>query len=118
MDVNYNTNEVNIKCGFSGESLNYDGEYILKIYLPKQEHDDLTQIPYESAEAIVLNMVKEGKYRMSDQDPYKYRKASENMFFIQLRENRPVGGENAIWVSDSIDQYLELIRDKKIYGSV
>ena len=95
---------LNFQGGFTGDAIDYEGNYTLNLFVTVQTHEDLMQMDPDVLIGVLRELKQVGVEYMNAQDPWKYKQTNKTTFYV-IYEN-VLSKRYAVHVFAEIDEYL------------
>lgn len=95
---------LNFQGGFTADTIDYDGGYILNIFVTVQTHEDLLQMDPDVLIDVLQELKQIGGEYINSLDPWRYRYIDKTTFYV-IYENI-LSKKYAVHAFADIDEYL------------
>ena len=94
----------NFQGGFTADTIDYDGNYNLNLFVTVQTHTDLLQMDPDVLIGVLQELKQIGGEYMNAQDPWRYKHTNKTTFYVIY--TNILSKEYAVHVFADIDEYL------------
>ena len=95
---------LNFQGGFTGDTIDYEGNYNLNLFVSVQTHEDLMQMDPDVLIGVLQELKQVGGEYMNAQDPWMYKHPSKTTFHVIYKNI--LSKRHAVHVFADIDEYL------------
>ena len=104
---------LNFQGGFTGDTIDYEGNYNLNLFVSVQTHEDLMQMDPDVLIGVLRELKQIGGEYMNAQDPWRYKHTIKTTFYV-IYENI-LSKRYAVHVFADVDEYLLFQEEYRAY---
>ena len=109
------SNGITFQGGFTADTIDYEGNYNLNLFVTVQTHEDLLQMDPDVLIGVLRELKQIGGEYMNAQDHWRYKHPSKTTFYV-IYETM-LSKKYAIHVFAEIDEYLLFQEKHRAYKS-